>query len=84
MRRAPWEEIAPILAALVRCAEDAREDVLETARSLLLHEVTSQVTDTVRGAALMGVTVRTYRRWTQELSEVNGSSLPARPLAPAL
>jgi diguanylate cyclase (GGDEF)-like protein len=84
MRRPPWGEMAPILSALVRCAEDAREDVLDTARSLLLHEVTSQVTDAVRGAALMGVTVRTYRRWTQELSEVTESSFPARPLAPAL
>jgi hypothetical protein len=76
-RRAPWNEMAPCIAALVRSSEEAPEDVLEEARSVLLREVASQVDDPVQGAALMGVTVRTYRRGTQELGELS-------PLAPAI
>jgi Nif-specific regulatory protein len=76
-RRAPWNEVGPCIAALVRSCEEAPEDVLETARTVLLREVFSHVDDPVRGAALMGVTVRTYRRWTEELRELS-------PLAPAI
>ena len=54
-RRPPWNEVGPSIDALVRVAEDGREDVLDTARSVLLQEVTSQIDDPVRGAALMGV-----------------------------
>ena len=82
-RRPPWNEVGPSIAALVRSSEDAREDVLDTARSVLLHEVISHIDDPIRGAALMGVTVRTYRRWTQELSGIS-DSLPVSPLAPAI
>ncbi|HEY7700427.1 MAG TPA: sigma-54 dependent transcriptional regulator, partial [Vicinamibacteria bacterium] len=82
-RRPPWNEVGPSIAALVRSSEEAREDVLDTARSLLLREVISQIDDPVRGAALMGVTVRTYRRWTQELGEPS-EPLRQSPLAPAI
>jgi len=79
-RRPPWNEVGPSIAALVRSSEEAREDVLDTARSVLLHEVISHIDDPVRGAALMGVTVRTYRRWTQEIDGVS-DSIPQSPLA---
>ena len=82
-RRPPWNEVGPSIAALVRSSEVAREDVLDTARSVLLHEVISHIDDPVRGAALMGVTVRTYRRWTQEIDGLC-DSIPQSPLAPAI
>jgi transcriptional regulator with GAF, ATPase, and Fis domain len=82
-RRPPWSEVGPSLAALVRSSQEAREDVLETARSLLLREVTSLVQDPVRGAALMGVTLRTYRRWIEDVGEL-ARPLSDSPLAPAI
>jgi diguanylate cyclase (GGDEF)-like protein len=82
-RRPPWNEAGPSIAALVRSSEEASEDVLDRARSVLLHEVVSHVHDPSRGAALMGVTVRTYRRWTSELGGMS-DPLPRTPLAPAI
>jgi hypothetical protein len=68
----------------VRVAEDGRQDVLDTARSVLLQEVTSHIDDPVRGAALMGVTLRTYRRWTQELGSPSPDvrETPLLPVGP--
>ncbi len=81
-RRPPWNDVAPSIEALVRASEEAREDVLDTARSVLLQEVITHIEDPVRGAALMGVTLRTYRRWTQEL---DGSGERAQqPLLPVV
>jgi diguanylate cyclase (GGDEF)-like protein len=81
-RRPPWNDVSPSIEALVRASEEAREDVLDTARSVLLQEVVSHTNDPVRGSALMGVTLRTYRRWTQE---IGGSTavVRERPLLPA-
>ena len=74
-RRPPWDDVGPSIEALVRSSEEAREDVLDTARSVLLQEVTAHIDDPVRGAALMGVTLRTYRRWTQELGSPSDSGI---------
>ncbi len=82
-RRPPWNEVGPSIASLVRASDHAAEDVLEAARSILLHEVTSLVDDPVRAAALMGVTVRTFRRWTRELGGLS-DPLPESPFAPAI
>jgi len=82
-RRAPWNEMTPSIAALVRSSDEPRQDVLDTARSVLLREVLSHIDDPVRGAALMGVTVRTFRRWTQELGGLS-DSVHQSPLAPAI
>jgi transcriptional regulator with GAF, ATPase, and Fis domain len=83
-RRPPWNEVGPSIDALVRVAEDGRQDVLDTARSVLLQEVTSHIDDPVRGAALMGVTLRTYRRWTQELGSPSPDvrETPLLPVGP--
>jgi hypothetical protein len=75
--------MTPSIAALVRSSDEARQDVLDTARTVLLREVISHIDDPVRGAALMGVTVRTYRRWTLELGGLSDSIHP-RPLVPAI
>jgi diguanylate cyclase (GGDEF)-like protein len=84
-RRPPWDEMRPRIADLVRSTETAASDVLHTARSLLLTEVASQTDDPIRGAALMGITVRTYRRWMEELSELgNPSENDPRPMASVL
>jgi hypothetical protein len=75
--------MASSIAALVRSTEEARQDVLDAARTVLLREVLSRIDDPVRGAALMGVTVRTYRRWTQEFGGLS-DSIHESPLAPAI
>jgi diguanylate cyclase (GGDEF)-like protein len=82
-RRPPWNQVGPSISALVRSSDEAGEDVLDTARSILLQEVLSHVDDPARGAALMGVTVRTYRRWTSELGQIP-ASISRSPLAPAI
>jgi diguanylate cyclase (GGDEF)-like protein len=73
-RTHPWNEVGPAIAAVVRSSDEAREDVLDRARSVLLHEVTAHVDDPVRGARLMGVTVRTYRRWAEDLDRLAPAS----------
>jgi hypothetical protein len=73
-RTPPWNEVSPAIAAVVRSSDEAREDVLDRARSVLLHEVTAHVDDPVRGACLMGVTVRTYRRWAEDLDRLAPAS----------
>jgi diguanylate cyclase (GGDEF)-like protein len=82
-RRPPWNEVSPSIDALVRASEEAREDVLDTARSVLLQEVVAHTDDPVRGAALMGVTLRTYRRWTQEVPSPTAGPRE-RPLLPVI
>jgi hydrogenase-4 transcriptional activator len=63
-RKPEWSALKPIITALVRSDAGTYGDVLQRARGTLLEEVTSQTDDAVVGAALMGVTVGTYRRWT--------------------
>ena len=48
-------------------ADDSpREDLIDEARQVLLSDVREQVPDKVSvGAALMGVTPPTYKRWLQ-------------------
>ena len=62
-RKPHWDAVARLLAGLVRTKGLADDDVLQTARRILLEEVTTRVDEPSVGAALMGVTVRTYRRW---------------------
>ena len=69
MRKPPWKEVSPHIAGLLRTPDIARTDVLQTARDLLLSEVSARVDDPALGAALMGVTVRTYRRWMEEMPD---------------
>jgi len=66
IRRPPWQEVVPSITALLRTPDIARTDVLQTARNLLLSQVSAHVEDPALGAALMGVTVRTYRLWMEE------------------
>jgi DNA-binding protein Fis len=73
-RRPPWSDVAPRIAALVRTPDVSQRDVLHAARILLLTEVMAQTDDPSRGAALMGVTVRTFRRWAMEMAD--GPDLP--------
>jgi DNA-binding NtrC family response regulator len=82
-RRPPWNDVRPCIAELVRTPDVAQSDVLHLARSLLLQEVVTHVDDPARGAALMGVTLRTYRRWAAELSDLSSARSEA-PLAPAV
>jgi diguanylate cyclase (GGDEF)-like protein len=83
-RRPPWEEVRPRITELVRAADNESGDVLQRARSLLLAEIASQVQDPVRGAALMGITVRTYRRWLSEHADLTEPVAKDRaPLASA-
>lgn len=81
-RRPPWHEVRPRIADVVRSTETESRDVLQTARSMLLDEIASRVEDPVRGAALMGITIRTYRRWIAELSDLGAPAAKDRtPLA---
>jgi DNA-binding protein Fis len=65
-RTAEWPAIQPLLSRLVAASEHASgEDIFEHARRILLEEVMAHVQyDGAIGAALMGVTAPTYRRWT--------------------
>ncbi len=63
-----WEPIRPLVAALVRFAENLGEDVLERARLILLAQVLERVgaQDVTAGAALLGVSKPTFRRWVAD------------------
>jgi diguanylate cyclase (GGDEF)-like protein len=65
-RKPHWRMVAPLIGALVRTKGIAKGDVLQTARQTLLDEVVARVDSPAVGAALMGVTVRTFRRWTSK------------------
>ena len=71
-RTPEWRAVTPVIVALVRSGAASDGDVLQRARRVLLEEIASRTNDASLGAALMGVTVRTYRRWT---SAVESSSL---------
>ncbi len=58
-----WNQVLTPLAALV--LQNEGTDLLEAVRIMLLEEVVAQVgSQHKKGAALMGVTLPTYRRWT--------------------
>jgi diguanylate cyclase (GGDEF)-like protein len=82
-RRPPWNEVHPRITDLVRTLDVAQSDVLHLARSLLLQEVVTHIGDPARGAALMGVTVRTFRRWAADLADLSPAGSET-PLAPAV
>ena len=59
-----WEAIAPIFDEIVQSNADLHEDVLDRARLLLLDCVVDAADGRPSvGAALMGVTPPTYKRW---------------------
>jgi len=64
-----WLSLRPLILRLVLSARrSGRQRVVERARLLLLEEVAHQVpANDVLGAALMGVTVPTYRLWRSQL-----------------
>ena len=65
-----WREIRDSVSALVRCEPDG-EDRLERARRLLLEEVVVFFPqDAKSGAAFMGVSLPTYRRWMNDRETV--------------
>lgn len=68
-RTEDWSEMVPILSRLVVAnATDGGGNVFDRAREILLEEVLAHVEDNnTIGAALMGVTAPTYRRWTAAL-----------------
>jgi len=62
-----WETIPSILRLLLESEGGSGEDIGKQARSLLLHEVTARLPgQDRRGAALMGVSSPTYRRWLKQ------------------
>ncbi|WP_457668766.1 sigma 54-interacting transcriptional regulator [Thiolapillus sp.] len=67
MRNAEWNAVPDILSRLVSENKDAPEQkkLFDEVRGLLLEEVMTLVPQNASlGAALMGITVLTYRRWT--------------------
>ena len=65
-QRAPaWATIRPLVTALLRSSQRAGENVLDRARSILLEQVVERVSprQVTTGAALMGVSQPTFRRW---------------------
>jgi len=68
-RKPHWNGVVPLIATLVRTKEISSGDVLQRARRMLLDEIVARVDAPTVGAALMGVTVRTYRRWTSTTAD---------------
>ena len=79
-RKPQWGTLTPLIAKLVRTKDLAKSDVLQAARRILLEEVVARVDNPTVGAALMGVTVRTFRRWTS----IDVESVPNAPIASAV
>ena len=68
-RSAAWADLQPVLKHLINSSDDGTEqNIVDKARLTLLNEVYSRVSgDCSLGAAFMGVTVPTYRRWIESL-----------------
>jgi diguanylate cyclase (GGDEF)-like protein len=68
-RTPSWESVRPLLNTIItRTQEDpsGNTDLVEQARSILLEDVEQKIAGRVStGAALMGVTAPTYKRWLQ-------------------
>ena len=63
-----WRDVRPLVTRVVRNTQkgSAGADLVERARSTLLEHVVEEVNGRVSaGAALMGVTPPTYKRWVQ-------------------
>jgi DNA-binding protein Fis len=68
VRSDAWSRLQPTIDLLAdSLAEDNPTNVIEEARTQLLEAVVARVgEDAARGSALMGITVPTYRRWTEQ------------------
>jgi len=66
-RTSEWESVREVVRDLIELSpEDNPDDLLERARLLLLDDVQQQVSGRITaGAALMGVTAPTYKRWLE-------------------
>ena len=68
-RTPTWEQVRPLLNQIVAQAKaqpGVEADLVEQARCLLLDDVSEKIDGRVSvGAALMGVTAPTYKRWMQ-------------------
>lgn len=66
-RHPVWSPAVPILERLARARDHCDGNILKAARRLLLTEIRSRLPNNDRlGAALLGVTTPTYRRWKAE------------------
>ncbi len=67
-RRPPaWESVRRVVASIIQNHERAPEDLLLRSRELLLEQISARLPrESNRGAALMGVTPLTFRRWLSE------------------
>lgn len=61
-RTPAWSAVAPLILQVVRSRDDD-EDQMEQARQLLLERVLDQTESLMAGAALMGVSAPTFKRW---------------------
>ena len=65
-RAVHWQAMQPCIDSIIRDAADADEDLLERARLMLLDIVQANARlGAACGAALMGVTVPTFKRWRE-------------------
>ena len=73
-RTPTWEQVRPLLNQIVEQAKAqplADNDLVEQARCILLDDVAEKIAGRVSvGAALMGVTAPTYKRWLQSREEL--------------
>jgi hypothetical protein len=73
-RTEPWEQVRPLLNQIVEQAKarpSPDTDLVEQARGILLDDVVEKIAGRVSvGAALMGVTAPTYKRWLQNREEL--------------
>ena len=67
-RTASWEVMRPVIAEIIALKNN--NNIVEQAKQLLLKQVVKRTGDHYSiGAALMGVTLPTYRRWLENLPE---------------
>ena len=61
-----WEEIRGRIARLLESGNPDREDLLDLARSCILEELAEKISgDSRSGAAFMGVTETTFKKWSR-------------------
>jgi hypothetical protein len=75
LRPPVWEAVRRRIIALVAAGNPGREDLLEMARSCILDELAGKIPGDYRtGAAFMGVTETTFKKWSSGPDRVGGDN----------
>jgi hypothetical protein len=73
IRPPAWEEVRNRIMALLEAGNPGQEDLLDLARTCILDELAGKIPgDNRSGAAFMGVTETTFKKWSNGVNTAGG------------